>query len=136
VLVLQGVGQFVGQHRLLFLDVHPVQQVHGLGLGVVVGLNLFFQKRQQKWLQRKVAVQHAELLQHDLVALHAFGAFVLVELLLHKALHRGPGGQLALHGVLDRQAGLLGGKLQQFIHETEQFARLGGGNVGLSRGLG
>jgi hypothetical protein len=71
VLVLQGVGQLVGQHRLLLLDVHPVQHVNGLGFGVVVGLDLLLEQRQQKGLEGEVAVQQAELLEHNLAALHA-----------------------------------------------------------------
>jgi hypothetical protein len=74
VLVLQGVGQLVGQHRLLLLDVHPVEHVHGLGLGVVVGLDLLLEQRQQKGLEVEVAIEQAELLEHDFVALQALGA--------------------------------------------------------------
>jgi hypothetical protein len=53
VLVLQGVGQLVGQHRLLLFDIHPVEHVHGLGLGVVVGFDLLLEQRQQKGLEAK-----------------------------------------------------------------------------------
>jgi hypothetical protein len=67
-------GQLVRQHRLLLLHVHPVQHVHGLGLRVVVGLDLFLQQRQQKRLQLKVAVQQAKFLQNDLVPLQPLGA--------------------------------------------------------------
>ena len=46
VLILEGVGEFVGQHRLLLFNVYPVEQVDGLGFRVVVGLDLFFQERE------------------------------------------------------------------------------------------
>ncbi len=80
-LVLQRVGQLVGQNRLLFLHADPVEHVHGLGLGVVIGFDLLLQQRQQKRLQVEVAVQQAELLEHDLVALQPLGSFILVEFL-------------------------------------------------------
>ena len=79
VLVLQRVGQLVRQHRLLLVGVDPVEHVHGLGFGVVVGFDLFLEQRQQKRLELEVAVEQAELLEHDLVALQALGAFVFVE---------------------------------------------------------
>jgi hypothetical protein len=107
VLVLKGVRQLVGQDRLLLLDVDPVQHVDGLGFGVVVGLDLLFEKRQQKGLEVEVAVEQAEFLEDDFAALEAFGALVLVELFFQIAFHFGAGGDLALDVALDGQPGLL-----------------------------
>ena len=85
VLVLQGVGQLVRQHRLLFVDAHPIQQIDGLGFGVVVGLDLLLQQGQQKRLQVEIAIKKAEFLEHDFAALHAFGILIFVELLVQIA---------------------------------------------------
>ncbi len=93
VLVLEGVGQLVGQHRLLLLDVDPVEHVDGLGLGVVVGFDLLLEQRQQKGLEGEVAVEQAKLLEHDFVALEALCVLVFVELLLEVAFYRGAGGR-------------------------------------------
>ena len=133
VLVLQGVGQLVGQHRLLLLDVHPVEHVDGLGFGVVVGFDLLLEQRQQKGLEGEVAVQQAELLEDDFALLQALGALVFVEFLLQVAFHGGAGGELALDGALDGQAGLLRGELDA-VHRPRQKSLLGllGGDVGLS----
>ena len=79
VLVLQGVGQLVRHHRLLLVRIDPVEQVHGLGLGVVVGFDLLLEERQQKGLELEILVEQAEFLEHDFVALEALGAFVFVE---------------------------------------------------------
>ena len=108
---MQGVGQLMSQHGFLLLDVDPIQHVNGLGFGVVVGLDLLLEQRQQKRLESEVAVQQAELLEHDLAALHALGALVFLELLFQIAFDRSPGSDLSLHSALDGQAGFVGGKL-------------------------
>ena len=43
-LVLKRMSQFVRQHRLLLLRTDPVQQVHSLGLGIVVAGDLLLQQ--------------------------------------------------------------------------------------------
>ncbi len=89
--------QLMRQHRLLLIRLNPVQQVHRLRLVVVEPRNLLRQQRQQKRPQMKVAVQQAELLQHDLRPLHPLRALVLVELLLQIAIHLIARDQFALH---------------------------------------
>ena len=93
-LILQCMCELVRQNRLLIVHAHPVQHIHGLGFGVVIRFNLLGEQSQQKGLEGKVAVQQAELLQHDLVALHALGAFVLIELFFEVPLHLGAAGDL------------------------------------------
>ena len=88
VLVLQSVGQLVGQHRLLLVDVDPVEHVDGLGFGVVVGLDLLFEQREQEGLEVEVAVEQAEFLEHDFAALQALGAFVFVEFFVRGSFRR------------------------------------------------
>ena len=61
VLILQGVGELVGEHRLLLVGIDPVEHVDGFGFGVVVGFDLFLEQRQQKRLELEVAVEQAEL---------------------------------------------------------------------------
>ena len=123
-LVLKRVGQFVGQHRLLLFDAHPVEHVNGLGLGVVIGFDLLLEQRQQKGLEGEVAVEQAELLEHDFIALQALGALILLEFLFQIAFDLGARGDLALDIALDGQAGLVGGELDQLINQAEELARL------------
>ncbi len=80
-LVLQSVGQLVRHHRLLLVDGHPVEQVHLLGLVVVEAGNLLGEQAEEEGAHLEVLVEQAELLEHQLAALHALGALVLVELL-------------------------------------------------------
>ena len=107
VLILQSVRQLVGHHRLLLVGIHPVENVHGLGLRIVVGLDLFLQQRQQKGLQLKIVVQQAKLLQDDLIALQPLGALVFIEFLIEVALDCGARREGALDGALDGQAGFV-----------------------------
>ena len=44
VLILEGVGELVGKDRLLFIGTDPVEQIHGLGLGVVIGFDLLLEE--------------------------------------------------------------------------------------------
>ena len=74
-------------------------------LGVVVGFDLLPEQRQQKGLEGEVAVQQAKLFEHNLIALHAPGALVLVELLLEVIFHGSAGNDLAFHLALDGQPG-------------------------------
>ncbi len=103
-LILKGVGQLVGQNRLLLVDRHPVEHVHGLGLGVVIGLDLLLEQGQQERLQVEVAIEQAELLQHDFAALQALGALVLLEFLVQIRLDGVARGELALDRALSRAA--------------------------------
>ena len=47
---------------ILLVHRDPVEQVHGLCLGIVVCLDLLFEQGQQKWLQVEVAIKEPELL--------------------------------------------------------------------------
>jgi hypothetical protein len=75
VLILEGVGELVGEDGLLLVDIDPVEHVDGLGFGVVVGFDLLLEQGQQEGLEVEVAVEEAELLEDDFVALEAFGAW-------------------------------------------------------------
>jgi len=66
-------------------------------------------------------VEEAELLEHNFSALEAFGAFILVEFLFQVGFDFGLAGDLALYVALDGQAGLLRGKLEEFVDEGEEF---------------
>ena len=92
VLVLEGVGQLVGQDGLLLFDVDPVEHVDGLGFGVVVGFDLLLEQREQKGLEGEVAIEQAEFLENDFASLEALGALVLVEFLVQVAFDGGAGG--------------------------------------------
>ena len=113
----------------------PVEHVDGFGFGVVEGLDLLLEQRQQKGLEVEVAVEEAELLEDDFVALEAFCAPVVVEFLLEVAFDGGAGGELALDGALDGQTGLVGGELDEFVDEGEKLLGLLGGDVGCGLGL-
>ena len=130
----------MGQHRFLLVDIDPVEHVDGLGFGVVVGLDLLFKQRQQKWLEREIAVKQAKLLEHNFVALEAFRILILIEFIFEVTLHCGAGGELALDGVLDGQPGLIGGEFDEFVDQQEKLLCLlrgdAGRRFGALRGLG
>ncbi len=130
VLVLQGVGQFVRHHRLLLFGIDPVEQVHGLGFGVVVGFDLLLEERQQEGLELEVVVEEAEFLEHDFVALQALGALVLVEFFFEVAFHGGARGELALDGAFDGQAGFVGGEFDELVDQGEELFGLLGRDAG------
>ena len=130
VLVLEGVGELVGEDRLLLVDVDPVEHVDGLGFGVVVGFDLLLEQGEQKGLEVEVAVEQAELLEHDFVALEAFGVLVVVEFFLEVALDGGAGGELALDRALDGQPGFIGGELDELVDQRKELLGLLGGDVG------
>jgi hypothetical protein len=138
VLVLKSVRELVSQDRLLLFNVYPVEHVNGLGFGVVEGFDLLIEECEEKGLEGEVAIEQPEFLEHNFSALQALGAFVFVEFFLEVTFNGGAGGDLALDGALDGQAGLLGGEFEQFIDEGEELFGLFGGDVSRSffRGLG
>ena len=75
-------------------------------------------------------VEQAELLEHDFVALQALGALVFVEFFFEIAFDGGAGGELALDGALDGQAGFVGGELDELIDQREELLGLLGRDVG------
>jgi hypothetical protein len=133
VLILKGVSQFVCQYRLLLFNVDPIKHENSLGFGVVIGFDLLLEQRQQEGLEGEIAVEHAELFEHNLAPLKALGAFVFVELFFQVAFDSGAVGDLALYVALDRQTGLLRGKFDQFINQGKELASLFRSDVG--RGL-
>ena len=80
-LVLQRMRQFVRQHRLLLVGAQPVEQIHGLGFGIVISRHLLFQQHHQKFPQVEVSGQKAKFLEHQLGAAQALGIFVLAGVL-------------------------------------------------------
>ena len=62
-------SKFVRKHRLLGIGGEPVQQIHALGLHVVVPGDLLLKKLDQETVQIEVARQESKLLQHDFRAL-------------------------------------------------------------------
>ena len=128
-----SLGQLVGQHRFLLLDADPVEHVDGLGLGVVVGLDLLFEEGEEKGLQVEVAVQKAELLEDDFSLLETLCAFVLAELLIQVAFNGGASGDLALYLAFDGQAGLLRREFDEFVDQRKELLCLLGRNVGRIR---
>ena len=111
-------GQLVRQHRLLLVRLDPVKQIHRLRLVVVKPCNLFRQQRKQKGAKMKVPVKQAELLQHNLGALHPLRAFVLVELLPEVLIHLIARDQFPLHTVLDRQLRIGAGEAEDLVHRA------------------
>jgi len=123
-LVLQCVRQFVRQHRTLRVRIHPVQQVHRLGLRVVVSRNLLFEHRHQKGLQIEIARQQPEFLKHHFRALQPLGVLVFFHSFLDKVLHLAAFDEAPLHLRLDRQLRILAGEFQDLVHRLEQLLRL------------
>ena len=118
-LILQGMSQLMGHHRLLLVGIDPIENVDGFGFGVVVGFDLFFEQRQQKRLQLKVAVEQAEFFKHDFIALETLGAFVLIKLSVEVTFNSGAGSEGALDGALDGQPGFIGGEFDEFVDKGE-----------------
>ncbi len=122
-LVLQGMGQFVGQHRLLLVDAQPVEKIHGPGFGIVVSRDLLFQQRHQKRPQVEVSGQQPKFLEHQLGAAQALGIFVLAGVLGDIGFHFIAADQLALDLVLDGKQRVFAGKAQNLVHRAEEFLR-------------
>ena len=121
-LVLEGMGQLVGEDRFLFVDIDPVEKVDGFRFRIVISLDLLFEQRQQKRLEIKVAIEEAEFLENDFAALHALGAFIFIELFAQIAFDCGPRGELALDVAFDGQAGLVGGEFfRELVNVGEEL---------------
>ena len=135
-LVLERVRQFVRQHRLLLFDIHPVQQIHSSCFDVVVSRHLLPQHRHQEGGQVEVPRQQPEFLQHRRRPLQSLRVLVVLHALLDVGLHLVALGQPALHLVLDREARVLAGKLQDLVHRAEKFLRLFGRDDGFLCGAG
>ena len=138
VLVLEGVGELVGKDGLLLLDRDPVKQGDALGFGVVIGLDLLLEQGEEEGFEIEIAVEKTELLEHDFAALHAFGAFVLVEFLLEVGFDISAGGELALDLAGGLETGFGGGEGGELVDKGEElFGLVGGDGFGwLGRGLG
>ena len=136
VLILKGMGELVGEDRLLLFDAYPVEHVDGFGFGVVVGFDLLVEQGEEKGLEGEVAVEEAEFFEDDFAFLETLGALVLVEFLFEVAFDGGSGGELALDGGFDGQAGLLRGELDEFVYQGEELLGLVGGDVGFFFGGG
>lgn len=129
-LILQGVGEFVGEHWLLLVDGYPVEHVNGFGFGVVVSLDLLLEQREEEGLEVEVFVEEAEFFQDNLALLQALGALIVVEALLEVGFHGGAAGEAALDLGLDGQAGFLRGELHELVDEREELLGLLGSDVG------
>ena len=124
-LVLQGMRQLVGQHCFLQLRLHPVEQIHRLGFGIVVSRHLLAQQLQKLGVQIVVRRDHAEFLQHQLRAFEALGVLVILHPLLDVALHLIASDELAFHLVLNGEASVLADELENLVNRAEEFLRLG-----------
>ena len=109
-LVLHRMRQLMRKHGFLLIRLHPVQQIHHLGLGVVVARNLLRQQAQQKRLQVEAPVQQPEFLQHDLRPLQLLRALILVEALHQVPVHLIARNQPPLHLQHRCQARVVGHK--------------------------
>ena len=123
-LILQGVRQFVGQHRPLRVSIHPVEQVNGLGLGIVEAGDLLLEQAEQKRPQLEIARQQSQLLQRRGGAFKPLGVLVLLHVPHNVLFHFIAIGELPLHLVLDRQPRILADECQNFIDRPEQFLGL------------
>ncbi len=120
----------------MLVDTDPVEQVHGLLFWIVVGLDLFFEKRQQEWLEIEVAIEKSKLLENDFAALHPFRAFVFIELLGQIAFDRGSRGEVTLDVAFDGQAGLVGRELNELVDQGEELLCLVRRDTGFAVVLG
>ena len=109
VLVLEGVGELMDEDGLLGFGIEPVEEVDGAGFGVVVASDLLFEEGEHEGLEVEVLVEEAEFLEDDFAALHAFGVFIFVELVVEVLFDGGAAGEGALDLLLEGQAGFVGG---------------------------
>ena len=130
VLILEGVGELVGEDRLLVIGTDPVEHIYGLGFGVVIGFDLLLEEYEQKRLELEIVIEEAEFLEDDFVALQALGAFILIELFFKVLFDGVAGSELALDGALDGQTGFVGGELDEHIDQGEELAGLLGRDFG------
>ena len=63
VLILQRMSKFMSEYRLLRVRGKPVQQIHALGLHIVVSGDLLLEKLDQKTVQIEIARQQPEFLE-------------------------------------------------------------------------
>ena len=127
VLVLKSVGKFVRHDRLLLLHGHPIKQVHGFGLGIVVAGDFFLQKRNQKRFEIEVARKQSEFLQNQFGATEALGVFV-VEVFGQVRLDLVAARKLAFDVVFDRQSSLLTVELKDLVNGVKQLFGLARSN--------
>ena len=120
------------QHRTLQIRLHPVEQVHSLGLRVVVARDLFLQQADQKTLQIVIFWQQAKFLQHQLGAPKTLHIFVLGHVLFEIAHHLIAAGETALDLMLDGKRTIFRGKVEDRIHVAEEFFGLLGSDFGFS----
>ena len=130
-LVLQRMGEFVRQYRLLNVRLHPVQEIDALRLGIVVGCNLLAQQAKKLRVQVVARRKQAEFLQHQPGLLQPLRVLIVLHALVNVLLHRLAGDEVTLDLVLDRQAGVVAGELQDFIDRTEEFLGLRLGDASL-----
>ncbi len=90
-LVLQRMGEFVRQHRLLNVRLHPVEQIDALRLGIVVSGHLLAQQTQKLRVQIVSRRKQPEFLQHEPRLLQPLRIFIVLHALVNVALHRLPG---------------------------------------------
>ena len=80
-LILQGVGELVGEDGFLLFGVDPVEEVYGLGFVVVEAGDLLGEQANEEGLEVEGAIEQAELLEDDLGALEALGGLVILHAL-------------------------------------------------------
>ncbi len=134
ILILQRVGEFVGHDRLLLFHRHPVEQVHGFRLGIVVAGYLFAEQGDEEGFQIEVVRKQAELLQHEFGAAQALRVFV-VQVLGEIGDDLVAAGQFALHLTLDGQPGLFAVEGENLVDGVEEFFGLTGSNFDFALGF-
>src|ERR1700761_2194544 len=112
-------GKLMRQDRLLLIGGSPVEQVHGLRLIVVVARDLLLQQADKEWLQLKVPVEKAKLLEHDFLALHLLGVLVVLQLVLDVLLYLITGNESAFDLVLDGEFAVFAGKGQNLVYRPK-----------------
>ncbi len=121
-------------HGALLLRLDPVQQIHGAGLGIVEAGHLLSEQAQQKGLQVEVAVQQAELLEHQLGTFLALGAFVLVHLLAQDAADLFAGVDHALDRLVVGEMRVLADKSENAVERSQKVCGLLLGQVRVAAG--
>ena len=123
-LVLQRMSQFVRQHRLSAARHQPVQQIHGLGFGIVVTRHLLLSSATRNVPRSKSRGSSPNFFSTSSDAAQALRILVLGGVLFDIGLHFVAVDQLSLDFMLDRENLCLCWRTAESHPPTERVLRL------------
>ncbi len=116
--------ELVGQHRLLRVGRKPIEQIHLLGLNVVVAGDLLLKKINEEFVKIEVARQQSKFLEDDLGSLETLCIFVLIHLLVDVLGYLLATRELARDLLLNREAGVFAQPGECVVDGSKQLLSL------------